>query len=87
MDIQDNLNEHSLAYEMLKHLKADAKRWFIIALVELFIILGITGIFIWYISLPVEEYDVMEQDASEIHESTVTQTIGGYDGKSESEEN
>lgn len=49
------MNDETLATEMLHELKASAKRWFIIAVIELFIILGITGAFIWYISLPVEE--------------------------------
>lgn len=44
----------NLATELLKQIKADKKRWFIIALVELVIILIITGIFFWYISLPVD---------------------------------
>ena len=45
----------TLATELLHELKASAKRWFIIAVIELFIILGIAGGFIWYLSLPVED--------------------------------
>ena len=45
----------TLATELLHELKASAKRWFIIAVIELFIILGIAGVFIWYLSLPVED--------------------------------
>ena len=48
--------EHSLAYMLLAEVKTSARRWFIIALVELFIILGIVAGMIWYNSLPVEEY-------------------------------
>ena len=44
----------NLATELLKQIKADKKRWFIIALVELAIILIIIGAFIWYISLPID---------------------------------
>ena len=44
----------TLATELLHELKASAKRWFIIAVIELFIILGIASGFIWYLSLPVE---------------------------------
>lgn len=45
----------TLATELLHELKASAKRWFIIAVIELFIILGIAGGFILYLSLPVED--------------------------------
>ena len=45
----------TLATELLHELKASAKRWFIIAVIELLIILGIAGGFIWYLSLPVED--------------------------------
>ena len=45
----------TLATELLHELKTSAKRWFIIAVIELFIILGIAGGFIWYLSLPVED--------------------------------
>ena len=50
----------NLATELLKQIKADKKRWFIIALVELAIILIITGIFVWYISLPIDMGDIQQ---------------------------
>lgn len=45
----------TLATEMLRELKANSKRWFIIAVIELFIILGIIGVFVWYLNTPEEE--------------------------------
>ena len=55
---EKNLNDedHSLAYMLLLEIKASARRWFIISMVELFIILAIVAGMIWYNSLPVEEY-------------------------------
>lgn len=47
-------NKESLATELLHEVKMSAKRWFVIALIELIIIFGMIGMFIWYISLPVE---------------------------------
>lgn len=47
---------HSLAYMLLSEVKASCKRWFIIAIVELFIIFGIIGGMIVYNLLPVESY-------------------------------
>lgn len=49
------MKEEKFVLEMLAELKSNAKRWFIISIIELFIILGITGIFIWYINQPIEE--------------------------------
>lgn len=48
----------SLAVELLHELKLSAKRWFIafviMTILEIATILG----FVWYISLPVEEYSL-----------------------------
>lgn len=71
-----NEEQHGLAYEMLKEVKASARRWFIIALVELCIIIGIVGVFIWYISLPTEEVTSYEQSIDDINDSDVRQIIG-----------
>lgn len=54
----------TLATELLHEVKASAKRWFIIAIVELCIILAIVAGFIWYLTLPVEEYSI-EQAATD----------------------
>jgi len=49
--------DHSLAYELLSEVKASSKRWFIIAMLELAIILSIVAGMVWYNSLPVEDYN------------------------------
>ena len=49
--------EHSLSYMLLVELKASARRWFIISVIELVIILGIVIGMLWYVSLPTEEYN------------------------------
>lgn len=66
-----------LATELLHELKASAKRWFIISMVELVIILCIVFGFLWYISLPTEEYSYNEQLMDDIDTtgSSNTQTI------------
>ena len=51
------MNE-TLATEMLREIKASAKRWFIIAVVELGIIIAIIVGFLWYCSLPVEDVTI-----------------------------
>ena len=51
MDAEGN----TLATELLHEIKASAKRWFIIAIVELILILAMAGGFVWYISLPVDD--------------------------------
>ena len=56
----------TLATELLHEVKASAKRWFIIAIVELCVILAIVAGFLWYITLPVEEWtETIEQDATD----------------------
>jgi hypothetical protein len=68
----------TLATELIKELKLNAKRWFIIALVELFIILGITGFIFWYINQPIEEVVTYEQEAdTEGDYAPINQEIGG----------
>lgn len=77
--------ENNLATELLKELKAGAKRWFIIAMVELVIIVSmVIGIF-WYISLPVEEGTDTEQTMEDIESSDITQVGGDYDGNGKTE--
>ena len=47
--------ELKLATELMHELKATSKRWFIAFLVVLSLWFATIGVFIWYISLPVEE--------------------------------
>lgn len=57
-----DLNEHSLAYELLVEVKHSARRWFIAFLVMCILEVGTIIGFLCYISLPVEEYHI-EQEA------------------------
>lgn len=47
-----------LATELIRELKANNKRWFIVALVELGLIIAIVFGFIWYLTLPVDEISI-----------------------------
>lgn len=74
----------NLASELLKELKASAKRWFIafcvMVVLEGFTIFG----FMWYISLPVDE-STITQESDNSSENTV---IGGdYIGSEADSEN
>ena len=53
-----------LATELLKEIQISAKRWFIIAIVELLIILSMAGVFVWYLSLPIDEVVVENDDGN-----------------------
>lgn len=58
------MNEDTtLAMEILKELKASAKRWFIAFVIMLCIEIATIGGFLWYLSLPVEEYVTVENDS------------------------
>lgn len=74
-----------LATELLKEVQISAKRWFIIAIVELLIILSMAGGFVWYLSLPIDEV-VVEND--EGNATYVGNDLAGaiYNGKDNSEE-
>ena len=50
--------EQTLASEMLSELKASNRRWFIAFIVVLVLWFATIGVFIWYISLPIEEITV-----------------------------
>ena len=65
----------NLATEMLKELKTNAKRWFIISIVELAIILSISGMFIYYINQPLETI-TYTQEADSQDNSVINQKIG-----------
>jgi hypothetical protein len=80
------MNEESLATELLREVKASAKRWFIAFLVmtaiEVFTIVG----FIWYITLPVEEISEITQEVEDIDNSDIHQFIGDdYNGESKTD--
>lgn len=55
--MEDN-EKMTLATELLHEIKASAKRWFIAFLVMCGIELATIAGFMWYLSLPVDEYSV-----------------------------
>ena len=67
------MDNQTLASEMLHELKASNQRWFIAFLVVLALWFLTIGVFIWYISLPVEEYTISQ----EADEDSYNQIIGG----------
>ncbi len=75
------MENQTLATELLHELKASAKRWFIAFCIMVVLELATIGGFIWYISLPVEEYSVIQdaiQNENTIEgENTITQNTGG----------
>lgn len=76
----DKEMKHSLAWEMLTEVKASAKRWFIAFCIMIGLEIATIGGFMWYISLPVEETENIEQESDN---DSYNQVIGGdYNGKS-----
>lgn len=77
------MENETLATELLKELKANGRRWFrafiVMVALEVATIVG----FLWYISLPIEEYTI-EQESDNASRNLV---IGGdnYGGETESE--
>lgn len=77
-------NNDTLATELLKELKASAKRWFIISMVELAMMILLALGFLWYISLPVEE-GITTQTVDNVDTSDVRQVVGDYNGESDTD--
>ena len=71
------MEEKSLATEMLQELKASNKRWFIIAIVELIIIVSmVIGYFVYESQFTYEDTEeIYTQETHEIDNSTITQSI------------
>ena len=68
----------NLATELLREIKASARRWFIAFLVMCGLEICTVAGFLYYISLPVEEYYTIEQDSDNYSTNSV---IGGdYNG-------
>ena len=71
------MDNETLATEILHELKASCKRWFIAFVIVLVLWFATIGVFIWYISLPIE-YDTftIEQTQDNVDRS-YNQAIGG----------
>ena len=52
------MENESLATELIRELRAQSRRWFITALVELGIIIAVVLAFLWYLTLPVDEISI-----------------------------
>ena len=78
--------EEKLATELLHEIKAQSKRWFIAFVITLVLWFLTIGVFIWYITLPVEEYSISYDQSAE--NNSQNQIIGGdYNGiETDSEE-
>ena len=83
------METQTLATELLHELKASAKRWFIIAVIELFIILAMAGGFVWYLSLPIEEEVVTVESDDSGNANYVGNDVTGaiYNGTSNGKKN
>lgn len=72
------MDHETLATELLHEIKASSKRWFIAFCIMVGVELATIAGFLWYVSLPIEEYtDEYTQEIEDIDNSEITQTIGG----------
>ena len=78
--------DENLATELLKMVKMSAKRWFVIAMVELGII-AILVAFLFIVPLDTVVETSYEQEIDDIEESDITQNIGGTYGESKTDSN
>ena len=78
------MNQDTLATELLHEVKASAKRWFIIAMVELVAIVVLI-ILLFVMPSQITEETSYEQDVEDVDTSDVVQRIGDYYGNSETD--
>lgn len=68
----------TLASEILKEVKASARRWFIAFLIMCIVELATVGGFLWYISLPVDEGVMVEnEDGNALYVGNNNDVSGG----------
>lgn len=58
------MENQPLATELIRELRASNRRWFIVSLVELGVIIAIVVGFLWYISLPIDEISIENDDGN-----------------------
>lgn len=69
------MDNESLATELLHEVKMSAKRWFIAFCIMVAVEIATIGGFLWYISLPIEEYTYTEQTMDDIDGNNVSQEV------------
>ena len=79
------MENETLASEMLHELKLTNRRWFLAFITVLLLWFATIGTFIWYISLPVEEY-VVEQEATDRSFNNIGGEIYGIQAESDLQE-
>lgn len=79
------MDNQPLATELIKELKAQNKRWFIVALTELAIIIAIVFGFLWYITLPISEVSIDSKDGGTANYVGGNISGGLYNGTNSSE--
>ena len=75
----------TLATEMLRELKASNRRWFIAFIVVLILWFATIGAFLWYISLPVDEYVVDQYTDGDANAIVGIGDLNGYPTESNTE--
>ena len=81
------MDNNELATELLKEVKASAKRWFIAFCIMIGLELATIIGFMWYITLPIDE-TMIEQEMEDVHNSNnVKQIVGDDYGEGVSESN
>ena len=68
---------------ILTHFSLIIKRQLVIILTLIVVIVLIVGGFLWYLTLPVEEYHTITQSVEDVDASTINQTAGDNYGQSD----
>lgn len=80
------MENESLATELIRELRAQSRRWFITALVELGIIIAVVLAFLWYLTLPVDEISIDTGEGGNANYIGHDLEGGLYNGENHTEE-
>ena len=86
-ETEDKKIPYFVVESMMMHFTLSLRRWFIIAMVELGIIVAIVGGFLWYISLPIEETTTIEVENEDGNANYIGNDMNGDFNYGESKEN
>lgn len=79
------MENQPLATELIKELQSHSKRWFIVAVSELGIIIVIVLAFLWYLTLPIDQVSIDSKDGNATY---IGRDLKGglYNGENNSQE-
>ena len=77
------MNDEKFATELLHEVKASATRWFYAFIIVLVLWFATIAVFLWYASLPIDEYEVTQDSEGDNNTMIGVGDYGTTDSKGE----